>query len=94
MAYNYTKAAKIFDDMFNLCCNPWTLSDDEKQQARRDFMRALTRGDADAIKSFIDFVTDEKTAVCSYETEKTRFYDFDMMREYDDIINAIKNFKN
>ena len=95
MKYNYTKAAAIFEKHYNLCCDPWTLGSDEKQQERRNFMRALTRHDKDYIKLYTDFIQETKHDVCEpWPGAKSRVYDFDLMREYDELINEIENFEN
>ena len=94
MKFNYCLAGDIFADFFNLCIDPWTLGTDEKQKERREFMRALTRGDEKYIQLYLDYIEEEKNIVCKYDTGTSKYFDFDLMKEYDAIIKAIKTFNN
>lgn len=91
--YNYKKASEIFKRFFDLCVDPWTLTDTEKQQNRREFMWCLTRK-AD-MSNYLEYIEEVKENVCvPCEGMKSRMWDFDSMREYDSLIEEIKNFAN
>lgn len=93
--YNYKKASEIFERFYDLCCDPWTMGDDEKQTERRCFMRALTRKDEELIKTYTDYADDTKHYVCDpHPSDKSKVWDFEQMREYDELINDIVNFEN
>ena len=93
MKYNYKKASEIFRKFFDLCCDPWTLSDDEKQQERRLFMRELTR--KEDMTNYLDYIQETKECVCiPFENAKSKVWDFDLMREYDSLAAEIANFNN
>jgi hypothetical protein len=92
MKYNYKKASDIFKRYYELICNPWDFDDNERQTTRRGFMRALTRHDMDYLKLFVNCIEDEKRNVCITETNTSRFYDFDMMKIYNQLISDIINF--
>lgn len=95
MKFNYTKASKIWDEFFDLCGDPWTTGDEEKQQERRLFLRVLTRKIKSEIETYIDFIKDEKHYVCEpYPNDKSKVWDFDLMRQYDSLIAKIENFEN
>ena len=95
MKYNYKKASEVFKRFYDLCVDPWTLSDSEKQQDRRNFMRALTHGYKEDIEMYLDFIKEEKECVCvPVEGVKSRMWDFDLMREYDNLINDIMVYQN
>lgn len=95
MKYNYKKASEVFERFYNLCCDPWTLGSDEKQQERRNFMRALTRDYKEDKEMYVNYIKEEKECVCvPVEGVKSRMWDFDLMREYDSIIDAIVSFQN
>ena len=55
MKYNYKKASELFKKYFDLCVDPWTLTDTEKQEGRRYFLRAVTRQNED-LSDIIDFI--------------------------------------
>ena len=91
--YNYKKASEIYQRFFDLCCDPWTLSSEEKQRERRNFMHTLTRKEDATI--YINYIEEEKDYVCvPCEGLKSRMWDFDSMREYDSLIDEIRNFEN
>ena len=93
--YNYLKAGKIYDKMFNMCCDPWELDDSEKQHARRDFMNALTRKNKEYLQPYIDYIVETRICVCEpYPNAKSKCWDFDLMRQYNELINEIETFEN
>ena len=92
MKYNYVKAAKIFDDFFNLCIDPWQITDDEKQTNRREFMHELTRGGD--MSQYLEYIENEKRNVCIDDDGRNKYFDFDLMKSYDAIRDAIINFNN
>ena len=53
--YNYKKAAEIWNHFYLLICEPWEFDETERQQTRRYFMRALTRGAG--FGQFLDSIT-------------------------------------
>ena len=94
MKYNYLKADKLFKKYFDLCVDPWTLTDTEKQEGRRYFLRAVTRQNED-ISDIIDFIENERDCVCiPCPSDKSQVWDFDEMRKYNDLIEEIRNFTN
>ena len=94
MKYNYVKAGEIFARFFNLCVSPWDLTNTEKQKNRREFMRMLTRKFEEGLKPYIEFIEEERNSVCIMDDGKSRMVDFDMMKEYNDLIADIKGFTN
>ena len=94
MAHNYVKARKLFEKYFNMVCDPWTLNDEELRQDKRFFMYAVTHKTED-IKLYTDYIEEEKHYACDPTPDaKSRVWDFNLMREYDELINEIKNFEN
>lgn len=84
--YNYAGAAALWNELYNLCFNPWDL--DNKQKQRREFMRDITR---DKKKYHIDFLWDR---ICfssiDYKTNaETRKY----IRDLDNLLTSIIDFK-
>lgn len=93
--FNYVKARKLYEKYFNLVCDPWTMGDTELQQDKRMFMRAVTHKIVEDIKLYTDYIKEEKHYVCEpYPNAKSKVWDFDMMREYDALIDEIVNFEN
>ena len=94
MKYNYKKASELFKKDFDLCVDPWTLTDTEKQEGRRFFLRAVTRQNED-LSDIIDFIENERDCVCvPCPSDKSQVWDFDEMRKYNDLIEEIRNFTN
>ena len=92
MRYNYTSAAALWDEYYNLCIDPWTISSNERQQERRQFMYNLTRGIDKQI--YIDYI---KECIIDYrpiEGAKSRVFDFEYERQMQNIINKIETFAN
>lgn len=95
MTHNYPKARKLFEKYFNTACDPWTLTDDELREDKRRFMYAVTHHIEEDIKLYTDYLEEEKHYVCEPMPDaKSKVWDFDMMREYDALIEEIKNFEN
>ena len=88
--YNYTGAAALWDEYYNLCCDPWTLGRDERQLERRYFMRAVTHH-VD-IKEYIDYIYELIDDARPIEEAKSRCFDFEYERELEDMIWKIKSF--
>ena len=86
--YDYTGAAALWDELYNLCFNPWDF--DDRQHERRYFMRELTRGNysetVDYLKQEIDFILPTKNAT-------SRVYDFDLIKQYESLITKLVLFK-
>ena len=95
MKYNYVKASKVYEKMFNLCVDPWELDDREKQEERRRFMYALTRKNKEFLQPYLEYIIECRICVCEpYPNAKSRCWDFDKMREYNALIEEIENFEN
>lgn len=90
--YNYKNAAKIWDRYYNLCIDNWSCGDSEKQQARRDFMRCLTRKtDLDV---YIDYIREQIDYIKPIPGAKSRIYDFEYEKQLEELIQDIENFYN
>lgn len=95
MTYNYKKAGKLYDEFFDLCCDPWTTDSDEKQQDRRLFMRAVTRGDLVTLQTYVDYVKYSKKWMCEpFQNDKSKCFDFVLMDDFDSMVCKILNFEN
>lgn len=93
--FNYVKARKLYEKYFNLVCDPWCATDDEVREDKRFFMKSVTRKDTEGLQPYIDYIKEEKHYVCEpYPNAKSKVWDFDMMREYDALIDEIVNFEN
>ena len=91
--YNYKKASDVYRKFIDLCVDPWTLTDEEKQKDRREFMWCLTRGED--MSNYLEYIEETRECVCiPCEGLKSRMWDFDMMRKFDALIQEIKNFRN
>ena len=86
--YNYTGAAALWDELYNLCFNPWDFSD--RQKERRDFMRELTRGN---YSETVDFLKQEIDFILPAENATSRCYDFDLIKHYESLITKLVLFK-
>ena len=89
--YNYTGAAALWTRFFYTVSDPWDLDNTEKQKARRDFMRALTR--RDGLKMYIDIIYDRIDDARPLETAKSRVYDFNYEKELENLIYSLKTFE-
>ena len=87
--YDYKTASEIFSEYYNLVVDPRTLSDDEIQKGRRDFMRALTRHDS---KLYTDYLREEIENYRPVDDAKSKCFDFDYERKIEDLINKMENF--
>lgn len=95
MKHNYVKAKALYEKYYNMVCDPWTMGDTEYQQERRIFMRAVTHNIKEDIKLYTDYIREEKHYVCEpYPDAKSKVWDFDLMREYDALVEEIENFEN
>ena len=88
--YNYKKAAALWDQYYNLCVDPWTLGDVERQRERRAFMRAVTRHID--IKLYIDYIYELIDEARPAEGIKSRCFDFERENALEDLISDIKLF--
>ena len=89
--YNYTGAAALWDEYYNLCIDDFSFGDKEKQQERRHFMRAVTRHID--IKLYIDFIYETIDDLQPLETAGRRYWDFNYERRLEDLIYKIKSFQ-
>lgn len=95
MKHNYPKARELFEKYFYLVDDPWTMLDEELRQVKRDFMYVVTHHIAEGIKPYTDYIEEQKHYVCEpCPTDKSKVWDFDLMREYDALIAEIENFEN
>jgi len=89
--YNYKGASDLFKRYYDLACDPWQLTGDEKQAERRQFMHAVTR--RNGIKLYIDFLYYLIDEARPCEDQKSRCFDFDYERQLENLIYEIKTFK-
>ena len=86
--YNYKKASDLFNKYFDMCCDPWTVTEDEKRCYRREFMWSVTRGE---VSEYIDYIKEQIQNVCRpYDIHGC--YDFQLEKQYTDLIDEIVNF--
>lgn len=88
--YNYKGASALWDKYYDLCVEPWTCGDTEKQEARRDFLRALTHGEDVTI--YTDYVQECLDNIRPVEDAKSRCYDFELEKKYTDLIEELTDF--
>ena len=91
LKYNYTGAAALWDEYYNIVCDPWTLASDEKQKERRCFMRSITRGDCKQYINYIDEMIEEARPI---QDAKSRCYDFEYEKELEKIKHKIFTFSH
>ena len=84
LKYNYKGAAALWDEYYTLCVDPWELGDTEKQQERRYFMRAITRGEDIAI--YTNHITETIEEMRPVKDAKSRCFDF----KYENDLNELK----
>lgn len=88
--YNYTGAAALWDRYYDTICDPWTLGTYEKQTERRIFMHELTRGN---FSEYIDYVKQEIEYILPSKEAKSRCFDFELIKQYEDLITEMRSFK-
>ena len=88
--YNYTGASDLFKLYFDTMVDPWELDENERRQARRDFMRDVTRGD---ISQYINYIDECLEDVRPVEDAKSRCFDFELMRDYEQVKQALIDFR-
>lgn len=86
--YNYKGAAALWDELYNLCFDPWQFSD--RQKERRYFMREMTRG---KYNDTVEYLKQEIDYILPAENAKSRVYDFDLIAQYENLIKKIVMFK-
>ena len=86
--YNYTGAAALWDELYNLCFNPWDF--DDRQKERRYFMRELTRGN---YSETVEYLKNEIDYILPIPDAKSRVFDFDLITQYENLIHKIVMFK-
>lgn len=88
--YNYSKAARIWDDLINITYDmPDYLDASGRQYERRAFMRALTRNDNTLKNAYLDYITDHLS-----EFKNTRFLDSKDAEKLEKIALRIVFFTN
>ena len=88
--YNYTGASDLFKLYYETRVDPWELDENERRTERREFMRCVTRGD---IKQYLDYVNECLEDVRPVADAKSRCYDFELMRDYEQVKQAIIDFR-
>ena len=88
--YDYTGAADLWKRYYNTVCDPWTLSTDEKQTERRVFMYELTRGNS---SEYAGYIKQEIRDILPSPTAKSRVYDFELIKIYEDLLEDLQTFK-
>jgi len=77
----------LFERMYNEVCDPWTLTEDEKEQERTIFYEALDSGD---IGDYVRSLEETRDCVCRpYGVHGC--YDFEEMRKFDCLIEELKD---
>lgn len=76
----------LFERMYNEVCDPWTLTDDEKEQERKQFYECLNLGD---VHEYIESIEEIRDSICRPDGVHG-CYDFEEMRKFDDLINELK----
>lgn len=77
----------LFERMYNEVCDPWTLTDDEKEQERKHFYECLDLGD---VHEYIESIEETRDSICRPEGVHG-CYDFEEMRKFNDLINELKD---
>lgn len=87
--YNYTRAGEIWSEFYNTMVDPWELDENERRQARRNFMHDLTRGDG---SQYIKYIDESLDCIRPVDDAKSRCYDFELMRDYEQVKQLIIDF--
>lgn len=88
--YNYRGASDLFWNYYNTMVDPWELDENERRTERREFMRCVTRGD---ISQYLDYVNECLEAVRPVADAKSRCFDFELMRDYEQVKQALIDFR-
>lgn len=75
----------LFERMYNEVCDPWTLTDDEKEQERKHFYECLDLGD---VHEYIESIEEMRDSICRPEGVHG-CYDFKEMRKFDCLIEEL-----
>ena len=89
--YNYKEASELYNDYFTQFCDPWVFDRREKQEARREFLRAFTRRNSDR-NIYIDYAKEWLEECKPYEGAKSKVYDFELIKSCESIIERMENF--
>lgn len=87
--YNYTGAGELWERFYNAMVDPWTLDENERRQARRDFLHDVTRGE---VAQYVDYINEYLENVRPVDDAKSRYYDFELIRGCEEIRQAIIDF--
>ena len=83
--YNYTGAAALWNELYNLCFSPWDF--DNRQRERREFLRDITRGKKQAT---IDYLWD---SICFAAVPPVSDDTHKYINDLDNLITKILDFK-
>lgn len=92
LKYNYKGAAALWDDYFDLCVCDMSFCGQEKQQERRQFMRAITHNED--IKIYLDYITESISDARPVEGAKSRCFDFEYERQLEELKHKIVIFSH
>ena len=82
-----TSRETLFERIYNEVCDPWTLTDDEKEQEKKNFYDALESGD---IWDYVRSIEETRDCVCRPDGVHG-CYDFEEMRKFDCLIEELKS---
>jgi len=77
----------LFERIYDEVCDPWTLTEDEKEAERKCFYEALETGD---IEDYVKSIEVTRDCICRPFDGVHGCYDFEEMRKFDDLISELK----
>lgn len=90
LRYNYKGAAALWSEYFNLAV-AYPLDDNERQAARREFMRGVVQGDS---KQYTDYIKELIEEARPVEGSKSRCFDFEYENELESLRRRIFTFSH
>ena len=77
----------LFERMYDAVCDPWTLTEDEKEEEKKCFFEALNSGD---IADYVESIEETRDCICR-PFGVHGCYDFEEMRKFDCLIEELKS---
>ena len=77
---------KLWAKMYDLTGDPWTETDEEVKACKKQFFKDLKTGD---LQLYIDCLEEHKDLECRPIDGIHGEYDFERMREFDEVIAAL-----
>ena len=80
--------AALFERIYDEVCDPWTMTEDEKEEEKKCFFKALETGD---IWDYVKSIEETRDCVCKPSDGVHGCYDFEEMRKFDCLIEELTN---